>query len=266
MKTVLFTGSHPRHLYVANTLLNAGFLDGLLIEERSSFMPEPPERLGERDRENFIRHFEGRKQAEENTFGKINGDKLMVVDNINIKKEELNSNKVKLWLKKLDPEIVITYGVHIIKDELLVEFPEYAWNIHGGLSPWYRGCITLFWPFYFLEPNWAGMTIHNLTSELDGGEIIHHSRPDLKYGDGIHDVATRAVVQVVDDLIDILKVLNSGKNIKPQEQKSSGKLFLARDWRPEHLRLIYNTFDNDIVDAYLDGQITPKEPNLIQAF
>ncbi|BDG45790.1 MULTISPECIES: formyltransferase family protein [Parageobacillus] len=87
----------------------------------------------------------------------------------------------------------MTYGVNKIDDHVIDMLPDYAWNIHGGLSPWYRGNITLFWPFYMLRPNWAGMTIHRLTSKLDGGDIVHHSVPKLEYGDGIHDVACKAV-------------------------------------------------------------------------
>ena len=28
-------------------------------------------------------------------------------------------------------------------------------NLHLGLSPWYKGSATLFWPFYFLQPNYS---------------------------------------------------------------------------------------------------------------
>lgn len=96
-------------------------------------------------------------------------------------------------LQEQQPDVVLTYGVNKIDDHVIDMLPDYAWNIHGGLSPWYRGNITLFWPFYMLRPNWAGMTIHRLTSKLDGGDIVHHSVPKLEYGDGIHDVACKAV-------------------------------------------------------------------------
>ncbi|OCL27609.1 methionyl-tRNA formyltransferase [Orenia metallireducens] len=266
MEVVFLTGSHPRHLHVAKCLLEAGFLKGLLIEKRPNLIPNPPAGLNEIDRNNFIRHFADRAEAEAGTFGEISEDFFEKVNKINVTKEELNSNRVKEWVKAQTPDVVISYGVHMLSDELLDEFPEYSWNIHGGLSPWYRGCITLFWPFYFLQPNWAGMTIHYLTSKLDAGHIIHHSVPELKYGDGIHDVATRAVVQVGEDIVKILKKLELGVELPKERQKSSGKLFLARDWKPQHLRLIYNTFDNDIVDQYLDGNLSKLEPQLIRAF
>lgn len=266
LKVALLTGSHPRHLYLAKTLNKAGFLKGLLIEKRAQMIPKPPKGLNEIDHNNFVRHFKDRAGAEEKTFGEINLDFFENLSLINVSRSELNSERVLKWVKTLSPDVVISYGVHIIRDELLAEFPQCAWNIHGGLSPWYRGCITLFWPFYFLQPNWAGMTIHYLSAKLDGGDIVHHSVPDLRYGDGVHDVATRAVVQVADDLVKTLQMLEDGQALPREKQKSNGKLFLARDWKPQHLRLLYNTFDNDIVDRYLDGELKPAEPALIRAF
>ncbi|MED1420448.1 hypothetical protein [Bacillus smithii] len=109
------------------------------------------------------------------------------------------------------------------------------------------------------------MTIHRLTSKLDGGDIIHHSVPKLEYGDGIHDVACKAVKKAAHDLVEILKRLKNGKVPSYVPQKSNGKLFVGTDWTPQHLRLIYQTFNNDIVDYYLDGKLTHVEPKLVNA-
>ena len=49
-------------------------------------------------------------------------------------------------------------------------------------------------------------------------------------------------------------------------QKGTGKNFLERDFRPEHLRIIYDSFDDDIVDKFLDGNIHSTKPNLIRQF
>ena len=62
----------------------------------------------------------------------------------------------------------------------------YKWNIHGGLSPWYRGGVTHFWPSYLLEPEYTGMTLHELTNDIDGGGIIHQNISSLNIKDGIH--------------------------------------------------------------------------------
>ncbi len=266
MNLVLLTGSHPRHLYVARRLLEAGYLKGLLVEERGQFVPSPPSGLSAQDKDNFIRHFRERAEAEERAFGRLDTGIFKEIEMINMPPERLNSIQVEEWIVKRCADVVLSYGVHKIEKSLLDKFPQLAWNIHGGLSPWYRGNITLFWPFYFLQPNWAGMTIHELTDKIDGGAIIHHSVPELKRGDGIHDVASRAVIQAAEDLITILELVGSGREVLGVRQKTSGKLFTGVDWRPQHLRLIYNYFNNDIVDRYLDGELGHTEPPLVKAF
>jgi folate-dependent phosphoribosylglycinamide formyltransferase PurN len=266
LKIVFLTGSHTRHNYVAWQLWKSGLLQGLLVEQREAFIPEPPKGLNELDTANFIRHFKDR-DASESRFLAVGDDTAF--HDIPVRRvtpNELNDEGTKQWLTELKPDFVLSYGVHKIDAAVLEVMPEYAWNIHGGLSPWYRGNTTLFWPFYFMQPNWAGMTIHQLTAKLDGGPIIHHSTPELVRGDGIHDVASRAVMQVTEDLVRILGMVRSGVSIMPQKQKSSGKLFLGEDWLPQHLRVIYDTFDNDIVDRYLDGEFGHRQPPLIKAF
>ncbi len=127
-------------------------LQGLLIENREDFVPAPPEGLSDQDRVNFIRHFSDREAAERRWFGQAEGLDWTDISQMNVTSGELNSEKVADWVQSNGPDIVISFGVHKIDDALLAKFPAYAWNIHGGLSPWYRGSITLFWPFYFLQP------------------------------------------------------------------------------------------------------------------
>lgn len=267
MKIVLLCGSHPRHLYIANKLFETGLLTGVVMEARYTFRPEPPTGLLEQDRENFIRHFKGREEAENKFFASI--DKTLIENKIcilNVSKQELNSEKTVAFIRGLEPTYIISYGVHKLEDNILEICPQKALNIHGGLSPWYRGNITLFWPFYFLKPNWAGMTIHHLSNRMDAGNIIHHSVPKLEYGDKIHEVACKAVKQVGEDICKIIELLNKGEEVKSIPQTNTGKLFIETDWKPQHLRLIYNTFDDDIVDKYLNGELMSLEPELIKAF
>ncbi|CAM3530166.1 formyl transferase [Marinicrinis lubricantis] len=266
MNVMLLTGSHPRHLYVASQLAKSGFLQALVVEEREALVPSPPANILQQDKENFIRHFADREASELRFFGDGQYAELASIPTLRVKPEELNGQGVVDWIHQYKPDAVISYGVHILRQSVLDVLPDTAWNIHGGLSPWYRGNITLFWPFYFLKPNWAGMTIHQLTSRLDGGDIIHHAVPELERGDGIHDVACKAVMQAAQDLVHILDLKMNGKEMTPVPQKSSGKLFTSADWHPQHLRLIYNTFNNDIVDKYLDGELPQHEPPLVKAF
>lgn len=265
MKILFITGSHPRHAFVAKTLYEAGLLSSIIVETREEFIPMPPLGIIKSDENLFNRHFEDRERSEYRAFGSIDHTRWEI-PTLKVETSELNSLKVKERIIELNPDIVISYGVHKLSEDLLDVFPVYSWNIHGGLSPWYRGNTTLFWPFYFLKPNWSGMTIHRLTSQLDGGGIIHHSVPQLEHGDGIHDVACKAVKQVALDLVTILKLILSGGSVEEVPQKSSGKLFTSIDWEPHHLRVIYEQFNNDIVDHYLNGLLGNSQPRLVRAF
>jgi len=151
----------------------------------------------------------------------------------------------------------------MLREPLVSALPDKTLNLHLGISPRYRGAATLFWPFYFLEPNWAGTTFHYIVHTPDGGNIVHQVRPTLDRNDGIHDVSCKAVLQSTVEAVTLLKMDNwQTFNQKPE----AGKNFLESDFKPQHLRMIYNEFDNDIVRAYLDGEIQAKEPKLKRQF
>lgn len=264
MKVLLLTGSHPRHLYVVNKLSELGVVAGHVMEVREVFVPQPPAHLEEIDRENFIRHFADRDEAENRHFA---GNSHVNVDvpTLEVTYATLNSEETVNWVKSQSFDLAISYGVHMLSKELLEVMPEHSWNIHGGLSPWYKGNTTLFWPFFMLRPNWAGMTIHRLSTRLDAGDIVHHAVPVLAYGDGLHDVACKAVAQVAEDLVGIIQTIPLA-DIQYTPQKGNGKLWIGTDWMPQHLRFVYNTYQNDIVDQFLDGNLPKIDPPIISAF
>lgn len=263
MKVLLLTGSHPRHLYLVNQLAKLGIVTAHVIEKRGAFIPQPPANLEELDHKNFIRHFADRDEAEHRHF-KGNNQVNYEIPTLDVSLATLNSAETIEWVKNQTFDLAISYGVHKLSDELLEVMPAHSWNIHGGLSPWYKGNTTLFWPFFMLRPNWAGMTIHRLTARLDAGEIIHQSIPQLAYGDGLHDVASKAVIQVAKDLATIIQNI-SLENIQYIPQRGNGKLWIGTDWMPQHLRFVYNVYNNDIVDQFLDGKLPKVEPPIISA-
>lgn len=265
MKIVLLTGSQPRHLYLARSLADAGLLSRLVIEEREEFVPDPPTNLEASLSTLWRRHFEGRADAEARHFGQpvVEKDAKLC---LKVTREELNGSHVAEFVNEAGANLAISYGTQFLKRETLDQFPEARWNLHGGLSPWYKGVITLFWPSYMLEPQMTGMTIHQLTQELDGGPIIHHVPAPLVRGDGVHDLACRAVKAAAEELPELARRLAAGTLKEPVGQKTSGKLWVSRDWRPEHLLPVYEMFDDRVVDAYLDEKLEHREPNLVRQF
>lgn len=264
MNYLAITGNHPRHLYYLNSIANCCDLIGAVIEKRESFMPTPPESLNKVDHDNFLKHFKNRERYELEYFGKEKN--LPSCPICYFEDNKFSEEKVIDYINQQAPDVIFIFGVldftRKIKDRINQNI--ILINLNTGLIQRYNGDATLFWPFYFLEPNWAGATFHILDNNLDTNSIVHQSVPYLKKGDTIHEVASKVLLEASKDVKIIIDYLEKNNSDLPIVQKASGKIFFSNEFRPEHLRLIYNLFDDNLVDSYLNNEITPKEPNLIR--
>ena len=143
MGMVLMAGDHPRHSFIARCLAKTNLLSGLIIERREAFVPKPPDGLNDRTKELFIRHFATRASTEERFFSSA---ELPYVETLVVEQSELNAAPVRKFLDRVRPELLMSYGVHKLNEDTLARIEGKRWNIHGGLSPWYRGAITHFGP------------------------------------------------------------------------------------------------------------------------
>lgn len=254
-------GDQPRHLYYINEISKNFEVAGGVMQERGNPIPLMDATLKAHDKHNMDKHFWDRKQAEELYFGNQEKPNFPL---LKVTKEELNSLNTADFIKGIKPDLVLVFGTGMIKEPLMSALPKDTINLHLGLSPRYRGAATLFWPFYFLEPNWAGTTFHYIVDTPDGGDIIHQVVPDLKETDKIHDVACKAVIKSTEEVLKLIKLHPNWKHFEQNPQ--AGKNFLESDFKPQHLRVIYNVYDNDLVRRYLKGELECKEPKLRRQF
>jgi len=267
MKVLLFVGTHPRHLFFHKTIIDSGVDYFAVVMKRGGLIPATPKNILEQDKKNYTRHFKERNEIEIKNFGNLKvsdvfeDSRTITVDSLN-----LNSVSVKEKILKFNADIAIIFGVHLIKEPVFNILPDYKINLHLGLSPWYRGSATLFWPFYYLKPQFAGLTLHNISNKPDSGDIFHQSTPKLSKGDGIHNVAAKVVIDGSKEVLKMLKKFNKEKKLSFQSQKTTGRLWLGKDFKPIHLRVIYDLFENQIVDEYLSGNLDNDLPNLICGF
>lgn len=259
MKILLATGNHPRHIYLKDLLIKAGVIDALIIEKRENFLPTSPGNLDNITRKYFDEHFSKREEAEKLIF---KSDNLIFSNVLNILPGELNSASTIEFIRRINPDLIITAGIGILGRDFLDAAPGEIWNIHGGLSPWYKGAITHFWPSYHLKPQFTGCTIHHVSPKIDAGKIIHHTPAVLKHGDGLHLLASRSLKLAFEETIKLITGFKNGKSYKTITQKTTGKLWLKKDWSPQHLSLIYGLFEDRIVDAYLEGKLDQGLPAL----
>lgn len=267
MRIVAICGSHPRHMFVLDKLIGTGVIVGVVLMKRENMIEPPLVDLSSHMKDLYERHFKLRMMMENSYFGSVDIQAIAKeVPVIEVSSEELNCNAVSDFIEKVRADTIFSYGPDLLHDNILSKVNYNAFNLHGGLSPWYKGAATMFWPFYFLEPNFVGTTLHYITKKIDAGNIVHHTVPKLNRGDCMHEVACKAIVAAAEDVCKVFMNMSEGKQYPGVQQKKNGKLFLTKDWRPEHLQLIYDVYDDKIVDLYLNGEINKNnEPELIKA-
>lgn len=113
------------------------------------------------------------------------GDRVMCVPSH-------NGEECRQLLDRLKPDIVVVYGTLLIGRSLIEASPPMI-NLHTGLSPWYRGSDTIFWPLHDGRPDKIGVTVHRLDSGIDSGAILARGRPAILPGDGEDEIFARAV-------------------------------------------------------------------------
>lgn len=272
MNVLVIIGDHPRNIALLEKLSKQKNINikGLILFKREKLMPKADKKLSRNLKKLWKIHFNKRLTTERKYF---NFNSKIINKYSNILKisteKELNSKKVEKYLKKNKFESCFMSGTPIIKKSLLKLLPKNTINLHLGLIPNYKGLITMFWPFYFLEPTMAGTTYHIIDKHVDTGEILHNNVPKLKRGDGIHDVSCKAILAAHKDLPKVIKEIKKRIKYKihPKIDRSlrySGKLFLKNEWKPEFLTIIYTFFKDKIVDAYLDKKISCPKPKLIK--
>lgn len=264
MSIVLITGDHPRHIYFGNKLVSESDVSHWIIESRESFI-EPYSNVSSNElMELEALHFKKRLDTETMFFGDPDNIKFKHITRV--KQKELNGNKVLDILLKTNPKLVISYGCHKLGRKVRKITNSSFWNVHGGISPEYRGVITHFWPSYNLEPQMTGMTLHETTDFLDAGNIIFQTAAPMVRGDSLHMLAARNVDVFVNELSQNMKNIDIQSLPVGTQQKSYGRVYLAKDWRAEHLKMIYQVYNDKIVDYVLDGQITGRVPTLVNNF
>ena len=255
----LIIGNHPRHFYLASKIQKFINIETLIVEKRENFL-QNDKKLTNLEKI----HFKKRSEAEYSFFGNLNEKDIQTSNVCFVNREDLNNGNLEKILKDKENFNLISYGCHKLDNKILKKFKFNKWNIHGGLSPSYKGCITHFWPSYLLEPEFTGMTLHKLTSDIDGGEIIHQTVVNLNKDDGIHENAARCVKEFSDNIGNYLKNVNFEKELKGISQKTSGRVWTTKMWSPQLLDVVYNHFEDKINKFCLENNelTSQKQINL----
>ncbi len=180
-------------------------------------------------------------------FSKFNNKiiKKSIISTIDRKKTNNKSfnNKIKKIIINYKPNLIFTYGCQILDIKILNKDTK-AFNIHGGLLPYYRGVNTNFWPHYKNESNKIGITLHKIEKKVDSGKVYLTVKPKIKKNSTINSLSCEAIKQF--GLIapkKTYKVFKKGKNLIPKIVKKKYKSWKQKDFEPSVIPIAYKNFD-----------------------
>jgi methionyl-tRNA formyltransferase len=145
----------------------------------------------------------------------------------------------------------VLYGTSIIKPPLLDAYAGRVVNLHLGLSPYYRGSGTNFWPLVNREPECVGATIHVASEKADAGGVLAQVRPDAEPADVAREVGTKTIRAALGVLPAVLSLYLRGA-LRPRPQDlSKGRVYRARDFGAGAVRAMWRHFETGMMEEYL---------------
>jgi phosphoribosylglycinamide formyltransferase 1 len=238
-----------RHAFVANTVAERLDVAGVWCE-RKSFEPLAAAR-SDADAGVIERHFQARDGSEAAWFAEHEAPRAPYRQ---VPPNGCNDPGEIEAMKRLAPDVVLVFGTGLLRPPLIDSFPGRIVNLHLGLSPYYRGAGTNFWPLVNREPEYCGATIHFLDAGVDSGPMIAHVRPDIRRGDGPHDVGNKVIAAAAPVLAEAgVAVARGGVQAVPQ--KGDGRVYRRSDFSAEAVRALYANFENGMIDEYLAAHV-----------
>jgi folate-dependent phosphoribosylglycinamide formyltransferase PurN len=244
-RAIVLTSTMRRHQFVANYL--GSRLDVLGVwQEEKSFQPL---RFAENAADEAIirRHFDARDASEEAFFadhGRVQAPARRLPPGGCNDPAEIEA------MRQAAPDVVLVFGTGLLKAPLIESFPGRIVNIHLGLSPYYRGAGTNFWPLVNGEPEYCGATVHYLDGGVDSGPIIAHVRPELRADDGPHDIGNRIIVGAAAVMAEAALALGRGP-VRGVEQTGDGRVYRRADFSAAAVARLYENFAAGMIASYL---------------
>lgn len=213
------------------------------------------------------RHAFQRRQMEKDIFGLYIKSTIDKSNNLDCENGFSSSEKFLKIAKKLNPDLIVVYGSSIIRGEILNIFKNKIINVHLGLSPYYRGSGTNYFPFVNNKPEYSGATFMYLDKTIDNGKIIHQIRSRIFTGDSFHQIGNR----LISDMFEVYSqiILNFSKvKTKRINLSKKGLFYKRKDFTLSSLLKLKNNFGDNIIEKYLTNKTNrdKKVPLILQKF
>ncbi len=160
---------------------------------------------------------------------------------------------------ELEPDLLISYGCSIIRSQLLEEFAGRFVNIHLGLSPWYRGSGTNFWPLVNGEPEYVGATFMHIDAGVDTGDIIHQIRARICWGDTPHTIGNRLIADMAATCAELIRRFDKLQRLPQPATPENARYYRKKDFDEDSVRRLYDNLCNGMIERYISEKCRRDE-------
>jgi methionyl-tRNA formyltransferase len=252
----MLTGSELRHTFVRKSfgidpriMVLRSFCEGLQGSLRDTVSKKAFDQSAIE-----LRHLDGRTRSEEDFFGPF---VAMVPDETCpafIDRGAINNDIVSRETMELAPDLLVAYGCSIIRSPLLDLFARKFLNVHLGLSPYYRGGGTNFWPLVNGEPEYVGATFMYIDKGVDTGEIIHQIRARIFPHDTPHQIGNRLIGDMARVYIELVARFDEIVSIEQPKIPANVRVYRRKDFSAAATVSLYERFAAGMIDEYLREQ------------
>lgn len=233
MKLLVLKGSFPRHEYFAERLATIPGIEILELTPRrlgigrlKKMLFKHPKAFFARVGKYVVYAMMGWNRRERSFFGEPGKGQRENVIRRNV--ESLNDEDAFKLAKEYAPDMIASFGIPIISDELIAVPRWGAVNLHGGISPEYKGGNTIFWPLLQGKPEMAGATLHYMVAKVDSGRLIAKVYPELDAYDDECSASCKTFKDATDEFVRLIEwARDNGKLPQGVEQVGESHLYKA---------------------------------------
>ena len=258
LRIMILCGRSARHLHVANALCQAG--EALAIVQETGGEWNLKKTLKKLRPDNLFRKvwrwLRDRRRYTGNPEAKFffpDGEPRLDRSERVREVPHINHPDVVNLARELKPDLICVFGTSLIRSDLLNAGRLGIVNLHGGLSPEYRGADCTFWALHNGEPEKVGCTLHYIDAGIDTGRLIAHISPEVREGDSELVLFWRAVQDSAVVYAEAIGRLAQGEQLG-LIQSGKGRLYQVKDRGLRQEQALTERLANGM----LDGMALPR--------
>ena len=138
--------------------------------------------------------------------------------------DDVNTPTLKGIVERIQPDLIIIYGMGIVRQTTMASMPADIYNIHSSVLPAYRNVHSDFWAYYNRDCKKIGITIFKLSAGVDMGDIVAQAVCDLPAGSRLYEYKAWNLIQIPVLMSDFLREFFRGSLIYiPQDESEASR-------------------------------------------